>query len=119
MPKKHYFCQYGSHFNNSIRKLSSCIHIPYLVFNGSGVEHGDVIHSDALPNDSLTPPLELKLTVAVGEVQEPDGVLWRKVNSVCVEIEEEGAVDWVAEVADVNTTLHTILLPVILNTEGR
>ena len=89
----------------------------YLVFDGGGVQHGHVVHGDSLPDDPLAPPLELQLAVAVGEVQEPDGVLGREVHSVRVQIKEEGSVHRIAEMADVDTTLHTILLPVILNKE--
>ena len=94
----------------------SFIHSPpaYLVFDGGGIQHGDIVHCDPLPDDPLTPPLELELTVAVGEVKEPDGVLGWEVHSVRVEIEEKCPVHRVAEMTDIYTTLHTILLPVIL-----
>ena len=85
-----------------------------LVLDGGGVQHGDVVHGDPLPDDPLAPPLELQLAVAVGEVQQPDGVLGREVHGVGVEVEEEGAVDGVAEVADIDAALHTPLLPVVL-----
>ena len=87
----------------------------YLVFDGGGIQHGDVVYCDPLPDDPLTSPLELELTVAVGEVEEPDGVLGWEIHSVRVEIEEKCPVHCVAEVTDVDTALHTIFLPVILN----
>ena len=92
----------------------ACKKHTHLVLDGGGVQHGDVVHGDPLPDDPLAPPLELQLAVAVGEVQQPDGVLGREVHGVGVEVEEEGAVDGVAEVADVDAALHTPLLPVVL-----
>ena len=91
--------------------------MPYLVLDGGGIQHGHIVHGDPLPDDPLAPPLELQLAVAVGEVQEPDSVLGWEIHGVRVQIKEEGPVHCVAEVADVDTALNTILLPVILNKE--
>ena len=95
--------------------VHSFIHSPptYLVFYGGCIQHSDVVYCDPLPDDPLTPPLELELTVAVSEVEEPDGVLGWEVHSVRVKIEEKCPVHGVAEVTDIYTALHTILLPVI------
>ena len=53
---------------------------PHLILDGGGVEHGDVIHSDALPDDPLAAPLQLLLAVAVGQVQQTDRVLGGQVH---------------------------------------
>ena len=58
------------------------LQLPGLVLDGGGIEHGHVVHGDSLPDDPLTPSLQLLLTVTVGEVQQSDGVLWRKVHLV-------------------------------------
>ena len=99
---------------HKLQTTGACKKQTDLVLDGGGVQHGDIVHGDALPDDPLAPPLELQLAVAVGEVQQPDGVLGREVHGVGVEVEEEGAVHGVAEVADVDAALHTPLLPVVL-----
>ena len=99
---------------HKLQTTGACKKQTDLVLDSGGVQHGDVVHGDPLPDDPLAPPLELQLAVAVGEVQQPDGVLGREVHGVGVEVEEEGAVHGVAEVADVDAALHTPLLPVVL-----
>ena len=52
----------------------------HLILDGGGVEHGHVIHGDALPDDPLAAPLQLLLAVAVGQVQQTDRVLGGQVH---------------------------------------
>ena len=83
------------------------LQLPGLVLDCRGVQHGHVIHGDSLSDDPLTPSLQLLLHVAVCEVQQADGILGREIDLVSVEVEQEGSVDRVTEVDDVNTGSST------------
>ena len=81
------------------------LQLPGLILDGGGVQHGHVVHGDALPDDPLAPPLQLLLAVTVGEVQQADGVLGREIHLVRVEVEEERPVDRLVDSRSETATL--------------
>lgn len=73
---------------------------------GSRQQGEGIFHSDSSLDDLLTQAFQAVFTVRGGQVQQADGVLRWKVNSVCVEKLQEGSVDGVGELAD----LYDVLL---------
>lgn len=78
------------------------------VVSDGGRQQGEgVFDSDASLDDLLTQTFQAVFTVRGGKVQQADGVLRWKVNSVCVEKLQEGSVDGVRELADL---YHVLLI---------
>lgn len=82
-----------------------------VVSHGGREQREGVLHGDASLDDVLTQTFQTVLTVRCGQVQQADGVLWGQVYIVSVEELQEGAVDGVGELVDLNHLLH-VLCPV-------
>lgn len=82
-----------------------------IVAHGGSQQREGVVHGDASLDDVLTQALQAVLAVGRGQVQQTNSVLRRQVYGVGVEELQEGAVDGVGELVDLNHLLH-VLVPV-------